>query len=106
MSDGTFRHRGALAELDARALNALFNRGAAASDAVRADVAAIVARVRREGDGALRDMARQFDHVTLDALEVPRERCREAWDALEPRLREALQRAARNIAAFHRAGMP
>ena len=106
MSDGLFRHRGALAELDTRTLNALLNRGAAASDAVRADVAAIVARVRREGDGALREMAREFDGATLDALEVPRERCREAWDALEPALREALQRAAHNIAAFHRAGLP
>ena len=36
-------------------------------------VADIIARVRHEGDEALRYYARKFDGVELDSLEVPRE---------------------------------
>ncbi len=106
MSAERFKFRGALASLDQASLSAMLDRGAATSDAMRGDVAAIIARVRREDDAALFAMAREFDRVELAALEVPRERCREAWDALEPGLRSALERAARNIETFHRAGAP
>ena len=106
MSAERFKFRGALASLDTASLRAMLDRGAATSDAMRGDVAAIIARVRHEGDAALFAMAREFDHVELAALEVPRARCREAWDGLEPGLRSALQRAARNIETFHRAGAP
>ena len=64
---------------------------------VRERVTAILERVRRDGDAALRALARELDGVTLDALEVPRARRREALAGLDPELRRALERAARNI---------
>ncbi|MFN8586725.1 MAG: histidinol dehydrogenase [Candidatus Eisenbacteria bacterium] len=78
---------------------------AAPADVVN-DVAAILARVRTDGDAALRAYAAEFDGVTLAALEVPRAERRAALDALDPALRTALEHAARNIERAHRAFLP
>jgi histidinol dehydrogenase len=76
------------------------------ADAVVQDVRQIVADVRERGDAALRDMALRYDRVALEAFEVPRDALVQALDALDPALRRALERAAANIAAVHRAGRP
>jgi histidinol dehydrogenase len=69
-------------------------------------VAELIARVRREGDGALREMAREYDGAELESLEVPRAECEAALAGMEPRLRAALERAAHNIARAHQAQRP
>ena len=68
--------------------------------------ASIVARVRRDGDDALRALAHELDGVDLDALEVPRARWLSALDALPSALRTALERSAKNIGHVHRAFRP
>ena len=70
---------------------------------VARDVAAIVARVRGEGDAALRDLTRRFDRFDLDAhgWKLDRADCLAAWEGLEPGLRDALELAAERIAAYH-----
>jgi histidinol dehydrogenase len=73
---------------------------------VRAETEEIVRRVRIAGDRALREMSRSYDGVSLDALEVPRPVRRRAVDDIEPRLRAALERAARNIRTVHAAASP
>ena len=73
---------------------------------VQAATRALLTEVRERGDAALFDFAERFDGVRLDALEVPRERWEAAVHDLEPAVVEALQRAARNIEAFHRAQIP
>ncbi len=97
---------GALSALSAADRALLLERTADEDARVRDAVAAIVARVRIEGDEALRDLARAHDGVELGALEVPAEALGEALGALEPEVRFALQRAARNIATAHEAGRP
>lgn len=69
-------------------------------------VAAIVARVRREGDPALLEYARTLDGAELDALDVPREAWRAAAERLDPGARSALERATGNLERFHRALIP
>ncbi len=66
-------------------------------------VAAIIADVYERGDEALIDYARRFDKAELTALEVSPEELEEAERALSPELRRAMERAARNIRAFHSA---
>ncbi|HEX6133261.1 MAG TPA: histidinol dehydrogenase [Longimicrobiales bacterium] len=66
----------------------------------------IIADVRDRGDAALRDLARRFDGVDLSDLEVPRETWDRALEQLDPAVRDALETAAANIAAFHRAQLP
>ena len=83
---------------------ACFQRDAGVA-AVRADVADIVDRVRREGDAALRAYAGEFDDVEVGHLEVTDEAER-AYDAVDDDLREAIEVAARNVRAFHERQLP
>jgi len=73
---------------------------------LRESVRAIIEEVRTEGDAALFRMAREFDGVELDELEVPRDRWEEALGRLDAELLRALERAAHNIRAFHDAQLP
>jgi histidinol dehydrogenase len=100
------RWRGACAELTAADRRALFERTAAIDTAVGERTASIVARVRRDGDAALRALANELDGVELEVLEVPRARWRAALDALPPTLRAVLERSAENIGRVHRAFRP
>ena len=61
----------------------------------------IVARVRAEGDAALRDFARTFDGVEIENLRLPDEALDRALDNVDPTFRAALERAATQIRAFH-----
>jgi histidinol dehydrogenase len=80
---------------------------AVSSDAgVRRTTAEILERVRREGDQALHDLARELDGVTPENLEVSRSARRRALADLAGPLRTALERAAANIATAHRAFLP
>jgi histidinol dehydrogenase len=88
--------------------DALVNdRRESASD-VSADVAAIVARVKGEGDAALADYTAKFDRFDLDASEwrISKDECAAAYEALAPELRDALNLAADRIRAYHAAQLP
>ncbi len=79
------------------------------SDAdVSADVAAIIARVKAEGDVALADYTAKFDGFDLDASgwSISKDECAAAYDALAPELRNALNLASDRIRAFHAAQLP
>lgn len=106
MSTLTFAARGAVAALDTAARRALFDRTTSGDIAVRDGTARILARVRNEGDAALIAFAREFDGVTLTAVEVPRAQWDAALAALDPALRRALERAAENIRTVHEAFRP
>ncbi|HET7132209.1 MAG TPA: histidinol dehydrogenase [Gammaproteobacteria bacterium] len=71
-----------------------------------ARVAAIVARVRREGDAALRALTAELDGVTLDSLEVTAAEFAAAEAELADNERAAIRAAAANIETFHREQLP
>ena len=73
---------------------------------LRAQVASLIAEVRARGDEALRELARRFDGVALDSLEVPTAAVRAALDRQPPALRQAMERSARNVARVHSALRP
>lgn len=100
------RARGAYDSLDAPTRTAVTDRIAERNSAVAPRTSAIIDAVRTRGDAALIEFAREFDGVTLAAIEVPRARWSEALDALAPDVRRALERAARNIASVHAAFLP
>ena len=101
-----WKYTGALSGLSAEERASLLRRTDMASSLVRERTEQIVRRVRADGDSALREMARMYDGVTLDALEVPRDVRQRALAEIDPRLRSALERAARNIRAVHSAAPP
>jgi histidinol dehydrogenase len=100
------RWQGSCRAVSAGDRRALFERASSSDERVFERTSAIVARVRREGDVALRALAAELDSVTLEALEVPRGEWRHALDALDPALRHAMERSAGNIARVHRAFLP
>ncbi|QSQ25469.1 histidinol dehydrogenase [Pyxidicoccus parkwayensis] len=100
------RYRGPLSALSREDRRRLLNRGGGSDARVASRVSELIARVRDDGDRALFELARQFDRVELKSLEVPLERCHAALASLEPSVREALTRAARNIARAHEAQRP
>jgi histidinol dehydrogenase len=75
---------------------------------VSRDVAAILAKVRAEGDAALQELTHRFDGHDLDVTgwQVTRAECRAALDRLTPELREALELAAARIHAYHAGQKP
>ncbi|HEX8823125.1 MAG TPA: histidinol dehydrogenase [Archangium sp.] len=106
MSTPTLKYQGRLRELAPEARRRLLDRTGGADARVAQRTADILARVRRDGDKALREMAREFDRAELQSLEVPRSECEAALASLEPKLKDALARAARNIAKAHAAQKP
>jgi histidinol dehydrogenase len=73
--------------------------------AVREDVAAIVERVREQGDEALRAYASEFDGVEVEAIEIT-DRVAEAASAVDPAVERAIEHAAENIRTFHERQVP
>jgi histidinol dehydrogenase len=66
----------------------------------------IIEAVRRDGDDALREYTRRFDRVELDVLSVSPAEFAAARRALQPDQIAALERAIRNVRAFHAAQLP
>jgi histidinol dehydrogenase len=101
-----FRWTGLASALSTDDRRALCDRASSNDASIGARTAGVIAQVRRGGDDALRALASELDGVTLDALEVPRARWTAALDALDPSLRTAMERSARNIETVHRAFLP
>ena len=69
-------------------------------------VQAVLDKVRTGGDAALLDFEEQFDHVRLSSLAVEDKELADAAAKVPEDLKQAIRRAADNIAAFHKAQLP
>jgi histidinol dehydrogenase len=78
----------------------VFARGEAKYD-VEGAVSDIIANVRKNGDEALREYSLKFDKVELRAIEVTREEIEAAYASVEAEFIDVIERAAKNIYAFH-----
>ena len=68
---------------------------------VEQTVSDIIANVRSRGDQALYEYCEKFDRASLSSLAVTPEEIDEAVAAVEPKFLEILEKAAKNIRAFH-----
>ncbi|MFB6233386.1 MAG: histidinol dehydrogenase [Haloarculaceae archaeon] len=93
-----------IADLGPGRRRGLFDRESGV-EAVREDVAEIVARVREEGDVAVRAFSEEFDGVTVGNIDVT-DRARRAVDEVSPELLSAIETAAENVRAFHERQVP
>jgi histidinol dehydrogenase len=73
---------------------------------VAADVAAIIAAVRQEGDAAVRRFTERFDGVRLESLRVSEEEFAGARSGLASGEIRALEQAIANVHRFHAAQVP
>jgi histidinol dehydrogenase len=83
------------------------DRRAEASDRVREVVSSVIKDIRERGDAALLDLTKKFDgaDLTPDTLAIPIADAEMAIDALEPRVREALEASKRNVQTFAQQSM-
>ncbi|MFP5305749.1 MAG: histidinol dehydrogenase [Gammaproteobacteria bacterium] len=84
-------------------LDALLDRAPETGRDVVQAVDTIIADVRARGDAALVELTNRFDRRSVASaaeLEVPRAARQQAWDALAPQLRDALEQAATRIRAY------
>ncbi len=80
--------------------DALVNARREADADVSRDVAAIIARVKAEGDAAIADYTQRFDGHDLP-WQISLDACAAAYAALEDDLRSALDLAAERIRTYH-----
>ncbi len=76
---------------------------------VASQVRDILREVKARGDAAVVDYTMRFDGYALsqnDDWVITADRCREAYEGLEPNLRDALELAAERIRAYHRDQLP
>lgn len=64
-------------------------------------VEGIIARVKSEGDNALRALAQEIDKVDLDAIEVSADELKGIYLQVPQELRESIAKAVHNITKFH-----
>ena len=93
-----------VADLSPAEREALFSREAGI-DAVREDVREIVARVREEGDAALREYARELDDCEVANIEITDEAERAA-ETIDSDPRAAIETATANVREFHERQLP
>jgi histidinol dehydrogenase len=82
-------------------IESLVQRGNASLDAVQPAVKRIVADLRRQGDHALLRYARRLDALAAGAaIRVDMDEAAAAWESIDPELKRALEKAAKQIRAF------
>jgi histidinol dehydrogenase len=89
--------------------DAFLRRGNMDMDNVSKIVSTIIAEIKADGNGALKNHIEKFDkwHVANDeALEVKTSDMKKAYDALDVKLKEALELAYKRIYAYHEKLMP
>ncbi|NCC11670.1 MAG: histidinol dehydrogenase, partial [Bacteroidia bacterium] len=87
----------------------LLRRGHMDMENVSKIVLTIIAEIKEQGNGAVKEHIEKFDkwHVENDeALEVKTADMKQAYDALDVNLREALELAYQRIYAYHEKMMP
>ncbi|MBE6530824.1 MAG: histidinol dehydrogenase [Ruminococcaceae bacterium] len=65
-------------------------------------VSDIIANVRANGDKAILAYCERFDKAKLSSLEVSEAEIEEAYSIVEPEFKEIMEKAAKNIYAFHK----
>ena len=92
--------------LESKQVGRLLARKAARLTEAEAVVRPILEAVRRRGDSALMEYARQFDKLERKSVRVPEKELRAAEAALAPEFRSAVETAAANIRRFAEQQMP
>lgn len=80
----------------------MLKRGRKELERAEEAVKPILEKVRVEGDRALLEYTRKLDRAEIASVQVGGGELEEAFDKVNPELVEALRRASKNIAGFHR----
>ncbi|HEY1493945.1 MAG TPA: histidinol dehydrogenase [Candidatus Solibacter sp.] len=92
--------------LESKDVGRLLARKAARFTEAEEVVRPILEAVRKHGDRALMEYARQFDHLERKSVRVPERELLAARDGLTPEFRDAIDTASANIRAYSERQMP
>ena len=82
-------------------------RGGSAFDAVMPAVSKMLRKVQQQGDSALLHYASKFDGLAdSQSIRVTAEETAQAWEQIDPKVREALEVASSNIRSFAERQLP
>lgn len=85
----------------------ILRRPALANDSQTKEQAArIIATVRRDGDAALFEFAKQFESLNLQELRVTEQEFNDAETCMSPQAKAAIDTAISNVSRFHELQMP
>ncbi|GET31046.1 histidinol dehydrogenase [Prolixibacter sp. SD074] len=84
----------------------ILSRPANNYSSINSTVRMILDNVKKKGDAAVRDYTRRFDGADLEEFRVSKDELEKAAQMIEPKLKEAIQKAAKNILAFHEIQKP
>ncbi|MDE6586956.1 MAG: histidinol dehydrogenase [Paramuribaculum sp.] len=82
---------------------ALCRRNFREEESIDGKVIEIINKVVSEGDAALRELAMKYDGVELDSLRMSEQEIEAAVACVDPKVADAISRAAGNIEKFHAA---
>lgn len=85
---------------------ALCRRAEQDNSLIEERVKAIVERVEREGDAAIRALAQEIDGVELRSLKVEEQEIKQAEAKVSSEVKSAIEVAVKNITSFHTAQLP
>lgn len=85
---------------------ALCRRAEQDNSLIKERVKAIVERVEREGDAAIRELAKDIDGVQLQSLRVAEAEFERAEAKVSDEVKSAIEVAVKNITSFHKAQLP
>ncbi len=80
----------------------LKKRAEEVDQATTAAVADIISEVKSKGDAAVRAYGKAFDKAAPESFEIPKEQLKIAYDSAEPKFRDAMLAAAKNIKDYHK----
>jgi histidinol dehydrogenase len=84
----------------------ILSRPASNYASINSTVRMILDNVKKKGDAAVRDYTRRFDGADLEEFRVSKDEMEKAAQMIAPELKEAIQKAAKNILAFHEIQKP
>ena len=84
----------------------VFNRSKLDAEGVMGTVKDIISTVKKGGDTALRQYTKKFDGADLSLIRVDDDIINNSFENLDENLIKALEKAANNIANFHKAQIP
>jgi histidinol dehydrogenase len=84
----------------------VFSRSEIDIEAIRPQVSTIIQKVKEQGDQALLHYAQELDKVELSSLAVSPEEWQAGIDALEQKVKDALDYAMENVRRFHSLQVP
>jgi len=93
-------------QLDDASLKILCERKAIRFDDVLPVVESVLRKVKTRGDEAVREFTAKFDNVNLSSFVVTEKEIKQAAKRIPQDVQGAFQKAARNIAQFHKSQLP